>query len=407
MESDISPSFIYNIIKCLHSINPIPSNGSTSKSAEDRNAPSNLPAENGSIKRQELHVSPHTSRIPPKMISSTVPEQQWIISSSRPENPLDAFSIIISPRANPPPRILSGAYNSTRPNLPLEATSNSRPINGQAESKQTFHAEDGIDITSTHTEHRSTPNSSMTGSVTEKGSIPSSPLSMSTSFSVLSPTNSITSTPVVTSPTLSLDGHETLAAAPIKKSWASLLQSKDSASSKSANALPTSHVIGFSVPASESNPSPSLPIVPGKKSAIATLLSSGPTGSGGLPTIRPRGLVNTGNMCFANSVLQVLMYCGPFNRFFSDLGKHLTHVEAGNRINDNNSLPLLKATVQFLNEFKFKASKTGDDELQDDWLDSFIPTYMYDAMKEKKRFDSMRVRLLYDGVCVALTIVYS
>ena len=33
-------------------------------------------------------------------------------------------------------------------------------------------------------------------------------------------------------------------------------------------------------------------------------------------------------------------------------------------------------------------------EMDDDWdLDSFLPTYIYDAMKEKKRFDTMRVSI--------------
>lgn len=32
------------------------------------------------------------------------------------------------------------------------------------------------------------------------------------------------------------------------------------------------------------------------------------------------------------------------------------------------------------------------DNNTDEWDDSFIPTYVYDALKEKKRFDHMRVR---------------
>ncbi len=32
----------------------------------------------------------------------------------------------------------------------------------------------------------------------------------------------------------------------------------------------------------------------------------------------------------------------------------------------------------------------GDDE-EDEWPQSFLPTYVYEAMKEKKRFESMRV----------------
>jgi ubiquitin carboxyl-terminal hydrolase 10 len=39
--------------------------------------------------------------------------------------------------------------------------------------------------------------------------------------------------------------------------------------------------------------------------------------------IRPRGLINSGNMCFANSVLQIMVYCPPFHRLFAELGKVL------------------------------------------------------------------------------------
>ncbi len=37
----------------------------------------------------------------------------------------------------------------------------------------------------------------------------------------------------------------------------------------------------------------------------------------------PRGLINTGNMCFANSILQVLAYCVPFSGLFEELGKRV------------------------------------------------------------------------------------
>lgn len=71
---------------------------------------------------------------------------------------------------------------------------------------------------------------------------------------------------------------------------------------------------------------------------------------------------------------------------------------------------LVDATVRFLEEFVYEEKmplpaqqsqqQTGnvnvkeeeDERKEDDGVDSFIPTYVYDAMKEKKRFDNMRVR---------------
>lgn len=52
----------------------------------------------------------------------------------------------------------------------------------------------------------------------------------------------------------------------------------------------------------------------------------------------------------------------------------------------------------------------GDDEEEDEWPQSFLPTYVYEAMKEKKRFESMRVscpHLLCPGVLIDAYTVLS
>lgn len=120
--------------------------------------------------------------------------------------------------------------------------------------------------------------------------------------------------------------------------------------------------------------------------------------------IRPRGLVNAGNLCFANAVLQVLVYCPPFWRFFTDLGRLLPPAE-------ESKTPLVDATIRFVKEFtpkerlsvegKGKGKGKGVDryganglvreEVEEDIMESFMPTYVHDALKEKKRFDHMRV----------------
>lgn len=181
--------------------------------------------------------------------------------------------------------------------------------------------------------------------------------------------------------------------------------------------------------------------------------------------------MNSGNMCYANSVLQLLVYCTPFQRLFAELGKILSgsavtgssgsdslvngsgpstssSASTSTPINGLNGkekdkdavgmTPLVDATVEFLREFlddrktKSKTKKqvhskkgsvlvngTGsgsgvtskgkeketlldgvvdDDSIGDvDWeaCDSFLPTYVYDAMKLKKRFDHMRVCSLF------------
>ena len=109
-------------------------------------------------------------------------------------------------------------------------------------------------------------------------------------------------------------------------------------------------------------------------------------------------------MCFANAVLQILVYCPPFHRFFSELKKHLAGPVVGSQREGTKATPLVDATIQFLKEFvpdapantntngnsKSKGKEREDDNF--DELDSFIPSYVYDAMKEKKRFANMIVR---------------
>ena len=138
---------------------------------------------------------------------------------------------------------------------------------------------------------------------------------------------------------------------------------------------------------------------------------SRPTGNASLPRLRARGLVNHGNMCFANAVLQLLVYCPPFWKLFRELGRLIGQRGRGEgQETSGSATPLVDATVRFLDEFVYeekkpapaqqpqqqggrgKAREEEEEKKEDDGVDSFIPTYVYDALKEKKRFDNMRVR---------------
>ena len=116
------------------------------------------------------------------------------------------------------------------------------------------------------------------------------------------------------------------------------------------------------------------------------------------PRLRARGLINKGNMCFANAVLQLLVYCPPFwNRL-----KHLARL-MGQRT-DGGTTVLVDATVRFLDEFVYKdkppftqqplqlAEKEGEEKNDIDGTVPFLPTYMFDAMKEKRQLHVMLVR---------------
>jgi ubiquitin carboxyl-terminal hydrolase 10 len=107
----------------------------------------------------------------------------------------------------------------------------------------------------------------------------------------------------------------------------------------------------------------------------------------------------------------LLVYCPPFWKLFRELGRLMAPRDHGEGQGTSGSATLLvDATVRFLEEFVYEEKvplptqqsqqKTGnvnakeeDEKKEDDGVDSFIPTYVYDAMKEKKQFDNMRVRL--------------
>ncbi|KAF9242005.1 hypothetical protein BU15DRAFT_44303 [Melanogaster broomeanus] len=362
-------------------------------------------------------VSPSSSNISSR---ATMPSRspEYVIWSKRPSNPSTAPGIIISPRAQPPDHIVQKALDLPCPLPSPESTED--VVRGQGPTPTSPDHVDVLDSTATET----TPATSTAPDTP----IPASPVSTNTSLSVADsftqnkaaepvdpewaattqseaiPISSEQPSEVVAAPceVPSAPAPTTLApkSALPKLSWASLLRS-DGATPSKPNALPTSSIVGFSIPASALSATSIAPTMSSsKKPELLSLLTSGPSSQTWMK-IRPRGLVNTGNMCFANAVLQVLIYCPPFWRLFHELGKFVDSSADGDV--STSKTPLVDASVRFLREFipKSKAAPEGkgkgvaraydayEDE-EDNVMDSFIPTYVYDALKEKKRFDHMR-----------------
>ncbi|KAI0689424.1 hypothetical protein BC835DRAFT_1283037 [Cytidiella melzeri] len=388
----------------------------------------------------EAHTPQSPAPSSSEVISSTVNPRTagsaYVIWSRKPRNPSRAAGVMISSRSLPPSNVVEGAADlRTPPASPRVARSAIASIPAPHERSASAKS-------SKHTSQVSTGSvgvsSSSATEVTTSSTTPvtptvGSPASTKTSVTSAAPSPIQQTKPLESSsdgtkkllqsdepsvPSISearpggsqsvIADEPPAPAAPHpipqptvtapKKSWASLLQSNDAASS-SKSRLPTSAVIGFSIPAGAQSSSPaSLSSKTGSSTVrpeVLNLLNAGPSGPSQPAKIRPRGLVNTGNMCFANAVLQVLVYCPPFWRLFTELGKAMP--AAGTGHNSTLETPLVNAIIQFLGEFGSKevniskTSRSKGKEREEDFedLDSFIPTNVYEVMKEKKRFASM------------------
>jgi ubiquitin carboxyl-terminal hydrolase 10 len=108
--------------------------------------------------------------------------------------------------------------------------------------------------------------------------------------------------------------------------------------------------------------------------------------------IQPRGLINTGNMCYMNSVLQVLIFCVPFYEFLDQINKKATH-------SFKSETPLIDAMVLFLREFKIIDAATSVEQLRrrlkaeelETFGEPFTPEFVYDIIRRLPRFVDMRV----------------
>lgn len=362
----------------------------------------------------------------------------WVIWSRRPQNPSHAPGVIIATKAFPPTDVVDRAVDlPTPPPSPKVPDVKLAPIE--------FTVPEALPVEEPANDEGEAPSSSVTESTPTSSTpgdtpVPGSPATSRTSVSLPvtpsragkvtdaplpaeapqmdAPTPAAVSAEVVPVPVpapaaaapsaQSTEAQQTPEPAPapvkpaVKKSWASLLQSNDASASSSKSRLPTSSVVGFSIPAAAmGGPSAGPSAVFGTgtiphRTELLKVLSNGPPPSNVPPKIQPRGLINTGNMCFANAVLQVLIYCQPFNRLFSELGKYLSGPVVGSQKEGTKATPLVDAIIQFMKEFAPEppADAKVKGKERDDFYEpeAFIPTYVYDAMKEKKRFANMTVR---------------
>jgi hypothetical protein len=179
------------------------------------------------------------------------------------------------------------------------------------------------------------------------------------------------------------------------------------AASASNPLLPASSVVDFSVPASPPSLAP-----PSPNAELLVLLDcmtpSRPTGNAALPHLRARRLVNSGNMCFTNSVLQLLVYSPPLWNLFRQLDDLKGQRGTGGPNTSGGGTPLVDATVRFFEEFMNKeeppptqqptqqaaGGNPRESEVakkEPNAVDPFEPMYLYDAMKKKRQLKLLLV----------------
>jgi ubiquitin C-terminal hydrolase len=108
------------------------------------------------------------------------------------------------------------------------------------------------------------------------------------------------------------------------------------------------------------------------------------------PIIRPRGLINTGNLCYMNVVLQVLLFCPPFYNLLDAIRRQVAHKIAS-------QTPLLDSLISFLGEFELVDSEdeerrppiVGQEHVKD-FGTPFIPEGVYNGWKGNKDFEMMK-----------------
>ncbi|KAJ1976874.1 hypothetical protein H4R34_003808 [Dimargaris verticillata] len=194
---------------------------------------------------------------------------------------------------------------------------------------------------------------------------------------------SVTSTTAAASLTASTTLTSPSAKPPPAQSWAALVRRNPGPTSdRNKPTATTSAKPAGTHPATTVNGDGSSAEYPG-----ATINGAGPKFSDAASVLRqyqvsyrhtalqPRGLINTGNTCFMNVVLQALLHCPPFYNLLKYISTHVPH-------RFNSTTVLTDSLVAFANEFQPLAAVDPENSP----IDSFKPD-VYTTLRSLGRFE--------------------
>lgn len=113
---------------------------------------------------------------------------------------------------------------------------------------------------------------------------------------------------------------------------------------------------------------------------------------------KPKGLINNRNICYMNSIFQVLLHCMPFNRLIKLINDRAV-------IDNNNEIHLLNTTIKFFNDFVNSSEKKSCsnvinhnlDDTNDNFNYAFNPDSFYNSLISHKRFKHLKLGMQEDA----------
>ncbi|KAF3394421.1 putative ubiquitin carboxyl-terminal hydrolase 3 [Penicillium rolfsii] len=306
------------------------------------------------FRRKNIRPMPDRPQFPPK-------DGRWIIG--------DRKGKFVKPKAIEPAAPVSSEPQTPTTSVPpseghsTQATTPSPTAKSQTQKKDTKPPIPIVPVVPNTpvTSRREVKDSSSAGSDTPK------------SFTTAPAESETGSTPAVDDTT-----KPTSPARSAPKSWADLVRSKNAARAPSASASPDSSTLAVQ-----------------KSESLAEVLNSLGEDvtqySDKIAFLEPRGLVNTGNMCYMNSVLQILVSCVPFHQFLDHVGRRAAH-------SFHSDMPLIDAMIMFMREFNVIDAAASEDQLRlrlkpnelEQYGEAFVPEFVYEMIRQLPRFRDMR-----------------